>query len=272
MTDHPDRLTLRDHIVEADIGAFEEERGRLQRLRFEVEVALAASQGAGDDVDGILSYDVLTGAIAAALAAERRALLEVLAEDIAARILSAPQAARVFVRVEKLDRASGALGVAITRSGGASAPARAAEEPGGRLVLLSQAAAEAADLPQAGAAVLLAEARRAPRAQDPEAQRRIDLLALDQAAWLLAARLGGMAVAATRTELEHGLRQGGPVVWAPSRLVLSQPEAPQRVEAPRLAAWLAEAMGLQEILALGCAPPETRLPVRSLPLDAAGAP
>ena len=36
--DPRDRISLRDHIVEADIGAFQQERGRTQRLRFNVVV------------------------------------------------------------------------------------------------------------------------------------------------------------------------------------------------------------------------------------------
>ena len=44
------------------------------------------------------------------LAEERLNLLETLAERIADRILHAPQALRVFVRIEKLDRGPGALG------------------------------------------------------------------------------------------------------------------------------------------------------------------
>lgn len=33
-----DRISLRDHVVEADIGAFQKERGHKQRLRFNVVV------------------------------------------------------------------------------------------------------------------------------------------------------------------------------------------------------------------------------------------
>ena len=47
---------------------------------------------------------------------ERLNLLETLAERIADRILIEPQAIRVFVRIEKLDRGPGALGVEIVRS------------------------------------------------------------------------------------------------------------------------------------------------------------
>ena len=58
----------------------------------------------------------MTEAIAHELAAERLNLLETLAERIAERILLEPQALRAFVRIEKLDRGPGALGVEIVRT------------------------------------------------------------------------------------------------------------------------------------------------------------
>ena len=39
--DQRDRIHLRDHVVTADIGAFQTERGQPQRLRFTIEVDLA---------------------------------------------------------------------------------------------------------------------------------------------------------------------------------------------------------------------------------------
>lgn len=77
-------------------------------------------------MDKILSYDRLTEAIAAELAAERLNLLETLADRIAARILREPQAERVFLRIEKLDRGPWVLGSKLCA-------------PVGRLRLLTQA-------------------------------------------------------------------------------------------------------------------------------------
>ena len=112
-----DRISLRDHIVEVEIGAFQAERGTTQRVCFNVVVEVRrASEPLDDDVDRILSYDRVTEAIAHELVAERVNLLETLAERIAERILLEPQAMRAFVRIEKLDRGPGALGVEIVRS------------------------------------------------------------------------------------------------------------------------------------------------------------
>lgn len=114
--EHPDRIHLKDLIIAADIGAFQSERGRTQRLRFNLDVELRQTAPDPDDhVDHILSYDVLTQAVETALADRRYNLVETLAEKIAAEVLAQPKAARVTVTVEKLDRGPGALGVTITR-------------------------------------------------------------------------------------------------------------------------------------------------------------
>ena len=60
----PDRISVRDHEVAVEIGAFQAERGVTQRLRFDVVVEVGAHDGADtDDVDDILSYDTITEAI-----------------------------------------------------------------------------------------------------------------------------------------------------------------------------------------------------------------
>ncbi|NQY62068.1 dihydroneopterin aldolase, partial [Cognatishimia sp.] len=126
-----DRLSLRDHIVSVEIGAFQAERDMEQRLSFDVVVEVAAPEAdLGDDVDLILSYDRITWAIEHELAAERLNLLETLAERIADRILAEPLAMRVFVRIQKLDKGNGALGVEIERvPGQGDGPVAAARAP-----------------------------------------------------------------------------------------------------------------------------------------------
>src|SRR5574343_345515 len=91
--DPRDRISLRDHVVEVEIGAFQQERGTRQRIQFNVVVEVRPQpQPLDDDVDKILSYDRITEAIAAELAAERLNLLETLASRMAERIMGEPQA------------------------------------------------------------------------------------------------------------------------------------------------------------------------------------
>lgn len=268
----PDRLSLRDHVVTAEIGAFQHERGQGQRLRFNVVVELAPEAGpaerAEDDVDRILSYDRLTEAIAAELAAERLNLLETLAERIAARILAAPQTARVFLRIEKLDLVPGALGVEIVRHRtAAAADPGTAQGPRADVHLLlrpglpDRVEGPAVFVPQAPGLPL-------PPAATAEAGRLIALLALEQAAWSLAGRDPALSVVATRTELDWALKRGRRVVWAPAKLVLDTPGAPATVDPAALAAWLAGLLEVGSLVIHGGAhgavaiPAGCRVPVR----------
>ncbi|MBK5945575.1 diguanylate cyclase [Rhodobacter veldkampii DSM 11550] len=276
--DPRDRISLRDHVVTADIGAFQPERGHVQRLRFNVVVEVRpAPAPLLDDVDRILSYDRLTEAIAAELADERLNLLETLAERVAERILAEPQAMRVFVRIEKLDRGPGALGVEIVRSR-AAVPVQAAT--GGAVLhplvaFLTNAAIASPDLPArldrlqaAGLPVILAVGL--PDLPRPETghrptQRRIDLLAIEQNAWVLAARDPRCVVVATRTEIDWAMKQGRMIVWAPSKIVLDAvdgPKAPAR-DAVALALWLAESLAAARLELHGSvsAPAGSRVPV-----------
>jgi len=286
LTDPRDRIALRDYPVEADIGAFQTERGQTQRLLFNVVVEVAPPPAPlEDDVDRILSYDRITEAIADELASERLNLLETLAERIAERILAAPRAMRVFVRVEKLDRGPGALGVEIVRSQ-AAAPLRQLRADGGDdalhplVVYLDNAAIAAPDLAHRLDAL---EARGAPlvlcvglptagraEALSAAVQRRIDLLAIEQNAWRLAARDRRCLVVASRTEIDWAMRQGQTIVWAPSKLVLDTPDGPmaRAGDGPALALWLAETLAARAVLV-----PEgtglsagSRVPVETFPV------
>lgn len=235
--DQPDRIHLRDYIVSAEIGAFQIERGRSQRLRFDIEVDLATHVvGVDDEVDRILSYDLLTGAVAAGLADRRYDLLETLAEKIAAQILVHPRAAQVRVTVEKLDRIPGALGVTLVRRQ-ARVEADPIEAPI-RVVFHGMAH----PLP-AGAVVLVPDDPRLPVPQGGN-PREIALLALDQAAWALAGQLG-LTVAASRTELDWAATEGRAVVWAPARMSRDVPGL--AAEPIMLSFWLAQSLGASRL-------------------------
>lgn len=275
-----DRISLRDHIVSADIGAFQQERGQTQRLRFNVVVEVAPLTGPiDDDVDRILSYDRVSEAIDAALAEERLNLLETLAERVALAILAEPQAMRAFVRIEKLDRGPGALGVEIVRRRGASEanPAQASM-PRPVVVYLSNNAIAAPDLATrldrliAGDAPVVlcvgAADSVAPQAAAPLAQRRIDLLAIEQNAWVLAGRDRRCIVVGTRTELDWAMRHGQISVWAPSKIVLDAVDGPSASprDALALVAWFAEQMGAIELRVVDAEPPQSEVPVHAEPL------
>ena len=277
-----DRISLRDHIVAVDIGAFQAERGAEQRIRFNVVVEVRPLTGPiDDDVDRILSYDRVTEAIALALAAERLNLLETLAERVADLILAEPQAVRVFVRIEKIDRGPGALGVEIMRDRDQVGAQAQVVPPHPVVVYVSNAAMTAPQLPgwidqwveNAVPLILCVGAAEGPVPQTAAtlAQRRIDLLAIEQNAWVLAGRDRRCIVVGSRTELDWGMKNGQICVWAPSKIVLDAVDGPSATprDAVALVAWFAGHIGAAELLVIGADLPVATVPVRGMALDAA---
>jgi dihydroneopterin aldolase len=274
-----DRISLRDHVREVEIGAFQAERGTTQRIRFNIVVEVAPQTDAiDDDVDRILSYDRLTESIAVELAAERLNLLETLAARIADRILREPQAMRVFVRIEKLDRGPGQLGAEIVRArdGGVPAGRSLAEVPHPRVLFLANDAIAHAGLgrlldrlaadPLPLVICVGAADAPAPQSAAALAQRRIDLLAIEQNAWVLAGRDRRCIVVGSRTELDWAMKNGQISVWAPSKIVLDAVDGPAAGprEALALVAWFAGQIGAAELVVLGAPAPAATVPVRAL--------
>lgn len=267
--DPRDRISLRDHVVEVDIGAFQKERGHKQRVMFNIVIEVRpAPRPLNDDVDRILSYDRIVEAIDAELAAERLNLLETLAERIAERILAQPQAMRAFVRIEKLDIGPYKLGVEIVRSR-AESPTKSVASDGTETALhplviyFSNAEIAAPELPERIDALLarglpvvmtvgLPDTPR-PRTGHRPTERRIDLLAIEQNAWVLAARDPRCVVVETRTEIDWALRRGRAVVWAPSKLVLDAVDGPKGPvsDGVALALWLAETLAADRLIVHG---------------------
>ena len=267
-----DRISMTDHVREVEIGAFQAERGVTQKIQFDVVVEVETrAESATDDVDRILSYDTIAEAIDAALAAERVNLLETLAARIADSILEHPLAARVFVRIGKLDRGPYTLGVEILREapkGRRRLRLLADAAPHPIVVYLSDDAIHRPDLSalldaleQSDAPLILcvdAPGLPAPEAAHGMPQRRIALLAIEQSAWVLAARDPRCVVVDSRTELDWAARQGQISVWAPSKLVLDAVEGPgSDVTDPlALAFWFAEAFEAQRVITLGGPEPD----------------
>jgi dihydroneopterin aldolase len=116
--DHPpqiDRVFVRDFVLQMSIGAYRHERGRPQRVRFDVVADVPRRSGAGDEIGEVFSYDVILDTIRALAENRHVNLVETLTEEIAARLLEHAAVAAVTVRVEKLDVAPAVVGVEIVR-------------------------------------------------------------------------------------------------------------------------------------------------------------
>jgi len=233
-TDLCDRISLRDYVVEVEIGAFQQERGTLQRVRFNIVVEVSPLTGPiDDDVDRILSYDRVTEAIGVELQAERINLLETLAARVAERIFV------VFLSNEAI--ASAGLKGWIDQVAAMDAP-----------LILAVGAADIA-VAQTGHAMT---------------QRRIDLLAIEQNAWALAAKDHRCKVVETRTELDWAMKNGQICIWAPSKIVLDAVDGPSAGprDAESLVAWFAAEMLAKELVLIGAAAPDCKIPTRVVPV------
>ena len=263
-----DRISLRDHIVDVEIGAFQSERGNKQRVCFNIVVEVKPFQNKlEDDVDRILSYDKVTEAITTELSVERLNLLETLADRIADRILSEPQAIRVFVRIEKLDRGPGALGVEIVRSNEMKQVRSMALEdirlncP--KIIVLSNKAFESVELKNCidelerlGRSAIFCvglPSENYSKVTQKQVQRRIDLLAIEQNAWKLAAYDKRCVVVETKTELDWAIKNSQISVWAPAKMLLDAKNLPNfDLQNPLpLSEWLANEFGAQYLTWIG---------------------
>jgi dihydroneopterin aldolase len=123
-----DRIFVSNYVREMELGAFPDERGTTQRVRF--DIALEVARGAApleDRPAGVVSYDDLVEAIEAVAAGPRANLVETLAERLAELCLVDPRARRVHLRIEKLDRLPGGagLGIELVRERGQGSAERA---------------------------------------------------------------------------------------------------------------------------------------------------
>lgn len=291
----PDTVFLRDHIRLLDVGAFADEKHQPQRVRFNVVMALRSRVArADDDVDRVLSYDCIVEAIDHVLAGERADLLETLAERIADGLLGDDQVAFVRIRIEKLDRVSGALGVEIVRHRREWAirttdntvrfgDVQLAECPDGPstsvpersdplIVFLSNRLLQSDELPvwlaairrRSSSAILCLDqpSHERPVSDHVDADLRIALLAIEQNAWMLAPMDRDSAVVGSRTELESRIREGRTSIWAPARLaaetaldcMTGDGNCERHLLAPALAAWLAGHMSISSISICGDGP------------------
>lgn len=112
--DRPDRVFLSNYVREIEIGAYREEFGVRQKVRFDVALEIARGTVDADDRIGrVISYDTLIQAIGGIADGPRLNLLETFAERLADAILADPRALRALIRIEKIERLPGGAGLGI---------------------------------------------------------------------------------------------------------------------------------------------------------------
>ena len=116
-----DRVFVHDLVLDVEIGVYTNEKGVTQRVRFSVDVdVIPATSALEDDIGRAFDYDTIIEGSKNIIARGHINLVETLAEDVARHCLTHPRAASVTVRIEKLDKEPGAVGVEIVRSKGSA--------------------------------------------------------------------------------------------------------------------------------------------------------
>ena len=123
-----DRVFVRGYVREMEIGAYADERGRTQRVRFDISLEVARERMPhGDNYTRVINYEDLVEAIETLARGPRMNLVETFAERLAELCLVDPRARRVHIRLEKLDRLAddAAYGIEIVRDRSAVSRERA---------------------------------------------------------------------------------------------------------------------------------------------------
>lgn len=109
------RLFLRDHVVDMNIGAHGFEKGRLQRVIFNVElfVPYACSTPQADQLAEVVDYDFVREVIYQRAQAGHIHLQETLCDDLATRLLAHPQVLAVRLSSCKPDVYPDSAGVGV---------------------------------------------------------------------------------------------------------------------------------------------------------------
>ena len=236
-----DYILVRDYVKEIDIGAFQSEYGVKQRVSFNVILEVNTDNyPMHDNVDLILSYDNIIEIIEDEIDKKRVALLETLAEHIALSCLCLDSVATVTVRLEKLDRGLGKLGVQITREKVRSNEAKTNMKTlrSGNLVIKTR-------IPNAGLlfvsnrmikpeninhmkkfistskmtwVVCLSEIFTEFSEMNPENHIEILKMSIAQNAYMLNKKFSSWKLARSKTEVAYLLKEGVNCIWCPSDL------------------------------------------------------
>ncbi|EWY38027.1 dihydroneopterin aldolase [Skermanella stibiiresistens SB22] len=112
------RVFIRDLVLDAQIGAYDHEREKPQRIRVNLDLQVELRPGPSrDQLADVVSYDTMIAAAKEIVGAGHVNLCETLAERIAERLLIDRRVKVATVRVEKLDvfAEAASIGVEIER-------------------------------------------------------------------------------------------------------------------------------------------------------------
>ena len=111
-------IFVRDLVLSCNIGVYRHERDAPQRVRLNIDLAIADdSAGTTDRLGDTVSYETFVDRARSIVGERHYNLVETLAEALAAMCLDDPRVRLARIRVEKLDvfTDTGAVGVEIER-------------------------------------------------------------------------------------------------------------------------------------------------------------
>ena len=270
-----DRISVRDYIVNVEIGAFRVEHGVKQKIKVNVVLEILPNNAfETDNVDRVISYDTLVESIDYQFYSERVNLLETVAERIAQSCLEDARAVRVFVRIEKLERITGGLGVEIVREN--IQGLRKLQNPTYKKSKIKPSL-KILNVPkeyvnQRLVNELINKINRLEAkyililSQDSESKAfqfenlndfYASLLEMDQSAWLFAKYSEKFLVVDSRTELDWAIKNDRIPIWAPYNMYSKVVNPPKKYfSAPLyLGCWLAFETEASELLDFSSIPP-----------------
>ena len=264
-----DKIFVNNYIKEIEIGAFQSERGCTQRVQFNVCLEIKPmSVELDDNVDRVLSYEIITEAINYELQRQRFNLLETLAENIAERCLSEKDVTRADVKIEKLDRIPGSLGISISRVRGPNIVARAKVNSkiwNKNISLVSFSAINIESEIMKHWVLTLIETnfpkviiiepffKFLDDSFELSIKNQVDMLAMDQNALIVSTFDGRLSLASTRAEIEGALKLKRTVLFCPSEFVKKSPPAVPKFNknCRGFACWLARKMDIKNLVIVG---------------------
>jgi dihydroneopterin aldolase len=105
---------VRDLELDANIGVYKREKGKLQPVRINVDLTVEEMDGeVGDKLENVVDYGAVVDAIKAILAQGHLNLVETLAEKVAAHCLTDARVKVARVRIEKLNVIAEAASVGV---------------------------------------------------------------------------------------------------------------------------------------------------------------
>lgn len=109
---------VRDLVLSASIGVYQNEHEAPQRIRINLDLAVAEDGDRRDSLSRVVDYEAVANHARRIVASGHIKLVETLAERIADAVLTDTRILRVCVRVEKLDVFAdvSSVGVQIERS------------------------------------------------------------------------------------------------------------------------------------------------------------